>query len=85
MAIEYAVNGPVSPSEMLSLATAVGFGRHRSLARNATAIAGSLFVATARRDGELVGLIRLIGDGAYVLHVADMGPAKARWGPFRCR
>ncbi len=32
----------------------------------------SCFIATARCDGRLVGLLRLIGDGAYILHIADL-------------
>ena len=67
---------------MMALAEAVGFGPHRTLPRNERALDGSLFVGTARVDGQLIGLIRLIGDGAYVLHVADMmvHPAHQRKG-----
>ena len=72
MDIEFKPNDKVTPKEMQSLAESVGFGPHRSLERNRTAIAGSLFIATARHHGELVGLIRLVGDGAYILHMADL-------------
>ncbi len=67
---------------MMALAEVVGFGPSRTLQRNERAIDGSLFVGTARVDGQLIGLIRLIGDGAYVLHIADMmvHPAYQRKG-----
>ena len=72
MEVEYSTNDVISPAEMLSLAEAVGFGPHRSLERNKKAIKGSAFTASARYENQLIGLIRLISDGAYVLHIADM-------------
>lgn len=53
------------------MAECVGFNPHRSLDRDKAALAHSVFVASARRNGELIGLVRLVGDGAYILHVAD--------------
>jgi len=32
----------------------------------------ALFLSPPRADGQLVGLIRLVGDGAYILHVAGL-------------
>lgn len=72
MNIEFIPNDRVAPQEMLSLAESVGFGPHRSLERNQTALVGSIFVASARHNGVLVGLVRLVGDGGYILHVADL-------------
>ena len=72
MQIEYKANDTVTPEEMQSLEKSVGFGPHRSLERNRTAVAGSFFIATARSIGRLVGLIRLVGDGAYILHHAGI-------------
>jgi len=72
MEIEYKTNDTVTPEEMQSLEESVGFGPHRSLERNRIALAGSLFLATARCKGQLVGLLRLVGDGAYILHHAGM-------------
>jgi GNAT superfamily N-acetyltransferase len=72
MNLEFIPNDKVTYQEMLSLAESVGFGPHRSLDRNKTALAGSIFVASACRDGDLIGLIRLVGDGAYILHLADL-------------
>ena len=57
---------------MLSLAEAAGFGSDRTLERNKKAIEGSVFIATVRCKDKLVGLIRLISDGAYILHIADI-------------
>ena len=68
----YRTGDKVTATEMMALAEAVGFGPHRTLERNERAVKGSLFVATARLQGQLIGLIRLVGDGAYVLHIADM-------------
>ena len=72
MDIDYTVNDNVTPEEMQSVEESVGFGPHRSLERNRAALAGSLFIATARCEGQLVGLLRLVGDGAYILHHAGM-------------
>ena len=72
MNIQVKIDDVVTPEEMQSLETSVGFGPHRTLERNQKALAGSLFIATARAEGQLVGLIRLVGDGAYILHVAGL-------------
>jgi GNAT superfamily N-acetyltransferase len=72
MEIDYRTDDAVTPEEMQALEEAVGFGPHRNLDRNRQALAGSLFLATARCGGRLVGLVRLVGDGAYVLHVAGL-------------
>lgn len=66
------MNDIVTPEEMQSLEESVGFGPHRNTGRNKIALSGSFFVATARYDDRLVGMIRLVGDGAYVLHVAGL-------------
>ena len=70
--IHYCSNDILEPEEMLSLAEAVGFGPDRTLERNRKAIEGSVFIATARCENKLVGLVRLISDGAYILHIADI-------------
>ena len=72
MEIEYKADDTVTPEEMQSLEESVGFGPHRSLERNRAALAGSLFIVTARHDGLLVGMVRLVGDGAYILHHAGI-------------
>ena len=70
--IQYTVDGTITPEEMQDLAEAVGFGPYRTIERNRIALAGSLFAATARHNGRLVGLLRIVGDGAYILHMADL-------------
>jgi GNAT superfamily N-acetyltransferase len=72
MEIEYRVNDNITPEEMQSLVESIGFGQLRSLERNKVAIDSSLFIASARYDGKLIGLIRLVGDSAYIVHMADM-------------
>ena len=72
MEIEYKVNDTISPEEMQALEESVGFGPHRSLERNRTALVGSLFIGTARSNGQLIGMVRLVGDGAYILHHAGI-------------
>ena len=80
--VVYKTGDTVGATEMMALAEAVGFGPHRTLDRNERALKGSLFVATGRLHGQLIGLIRLVGDGAYILHIADMmvHPAHGRQG-----
>jgi GNAT superfamily N-acetyltransferase len=72
MAIQFKIDDRVTAGEMQSLEASVGFGPHRTLERNERALAGSIFVATARAGDRLVGMIRLVGDGAYILHVAGL-------------
>ena len=72
MVIEYKANEFITPEEMQALEESVGWGAHRTLERNRMALTGSLFVASARCKGQLVGLVRLVGDGAYILHVAGL-------------
>ena len=54
MEIQYKANDTVTPEEMQSLEESVGFGPHRNLERNRVALAGSLFIATARCNGRRV-------------------------------
>jgi len=70
--IVYKSGDKVTPEEMQLLEESVGFGSHRNIERNRIALDGSLFVATARCDGQLVGMVRLVGDGAYILHHAGI-------------
>jgi GNAT superfamily N-acetyltransferase len=72
MEIDFASNASVTAEEMQMLPESVGHGAYRSVARNRAALRGSIFLAAARSEGKLVGLLRLIGDGGYVLHVADL-------------
>ncbi len=72
MDVEFKKNDKITPEEMQSLAASVGLKHHRCLARNEAALAGSMFVASARCNGKLVGLLRLVGDGGYILHMADL-------------
>lgn len=72
MEIDYKANDTVTPEEMQSIEESVGFGLHRNLERNRVALGGSLFIATARFNGRLVGMVRLVGDGAYILHHAGI-------------
>ena len=71
MQINYFKNGPISPQEMHDLAARVGEDHHRPAERNKKAIDGSLFIATARVGETLIGMVRLIGDGAYYIHLTD--------------
>ena len=82
MTIEYSTADKVTPEELEDLANSFDGEHPRPAERNRKALSGSIFVATARDAGRLIGIIRLVGDGAYVLHVADMlvSPAYQRKG-----
>ncbi len=82
MTIEYSAADEVTPDELEELGSAFGGEHPRPAERNTEALSGSIFVATARDAGRLIGVLRLVGDGAYVLHVADMlvSPAYQRQG-----
>jgi GNAT superfamily N-acetyltransferase len=72
MEIKYSSRDKLNPQELFELSASVGFAEHRSISANKKAIAGSSFIATARHDNKLIGIIRLITDGGYIIHVADM-------------
>ncbi|MBN1874655.1 MAG: GNAT family N-acetyltransferase [Anaerolineae bacterium] len=74
MEISYHTDDNLTPEEYLELQTSLGLGweKHRSVQRNLEAIRRSAFVGTARHEGLLVGVVRLITDGAYIVHVADI-------------
>ena len=71
MKIDYRTDRDIRPEELFALAETQGWGYDRPIDRNNQAIKGSIFVASARYEGRLVGLLRLVGDGAYCLHIAD--------------
>ena len=62
--VVYKTGDQVTAAEMMALPEEVGSGPHRTLGRNERVLNGSLFVATARLNGQLIGLIRLVGDRA---------------------
>jgi GNAT superfamily N-acetyltransferase len=72
MDIDFTPNASVTAEEMQTLLESVSQGACRSVHRNGAALRGSSFVAAARSKGNLVGLLRLVGDGGYILHVADL-------------
>lgn len=71
MKIDYSIDKNITPEELFNLAEIQGWGNDRPVNRNARAIEGSIFIASARHEGRLVGLLRLVGDGAYCLYIAD--------------
>jgi|GEM_PF-1317273 GNAT superfamily N-acetyltransferase len=75
MRIRYSFQDAITPQELFRLSASVGFAEHRSIEANRKAIAGSSFIATARHGKKLIGIIRLITDGGYVIHVADTAVA----------
>lgn len=70
--VEVAVETP-SVEEALGLYGAVGWSAYtRDPATLGRALAGSAVVVTARRQGELVGLARVVGDGASIAYLQDV-------------
>lgn len=57
MEVKFTANDKVTAEEMQSLAESVGSGPHRSIEANRAAVAGSVFIATARCEGKPVGLL----------------------------
>jgi ribosomal protein S18 acetylase RimI-like enzyme len=69
--------------ELVSLYDAVGWATYaRDSATLHRAMQGSSRVATARRDGQLLGLARVISDGATIAYLQDVvvRPAEQRRG-----
>ena len=60
-----------TPTEYRSLRSAVGFGSVDPLAARA-ALEGSVWAATVRDEAGVVGLARIVGDGALCFALADV-------------
>ncbi|MFF1632344.1 GNAT family N-acetyltransferase [Leifsonia sp. NPDC058248] len=76
----------VGREEALALYGTVGWSAYtKDGERLSRAIAGSSLVATARADGRLVGLARVVSDGASILYLQDVlvDPALQRTGVGR--
>lgn len=63
--------GDLDPAEVLALYRAVGWTAYDPAALLA-GIAGSSRVVAARRDGALVGLARVVSDGATICYLQDV-------------
>ena len=71
MKIDYSTDKNITPEELFALAEIQGWGNDRPIERNDKAIKGSIFIASARHKDQLIGVLRLVGDNAYCLHIAD--------------
>lgn len=72
-AIAYQTADMPSTDELVMLYDAVGWSAYtRDPARLTAAIRASLAVVTARDDGELVGLARVVGDGQTIVYLQDI-------------
>lgn len=59
--------------ELVDLYDSVGWSAYTNdPARLAAAVDASLTVVTARRDGRLIGLARLVGDGLTIVYLQDI-------------
>ncbi len=72
MNTKYTINEETpSPEEFIALRTAVGWGGP-SPETAAGGLSGSLICVCVRKDGELVGFGRVIGDGCFAFYIQDM-------------
>lgn len=81
--IDYESAAVPTQTELADLYDAVGWSAYtRDPARLAAAVSASLSVVTAREDGELIGLARLVGDGLTIVYLQDIliRPAHQRRG-----
>lgn len=73
MTIDYRVDGPVDRDALTALYTAVGWSVYtKNPAKLEAVVAASLHVVTARNDGALVGLARVVGDGLTIAYLQDI-------------
>ena len=73
----------LDPAEVLALYRAVGWTAYtENAAMLGAALDGSSRVVVARRDGRLVGLARVVSDGASIAYLQDVlvEPAQQRTG-----
>lgn len=62
-----------SPAQLLALYESVGWTAYTDdPARLVRAVSASLRVYSAWEDGELIGLVRAVGDGETILYVQDL-------------
>lgn len=62
-----------SQEELVNLYKGVGWSAYtKDPERLARAVTASLSVVTARQDGELIGLARLVGDGLTIVYLQDI-------------
>lgn len=74
--IEYKVNEPVDPADVVELYRDAGLPRPiENVDRIARMLAGSNLIITAWEDGKLVGISRSITDGAWSTYLADLAVA----------
>lgn len=73
VAVTYQSTDVPSQEEALTLYDAVGWSAYtKDPARLASAISASFAVTTAREDGQLIGLARLVGDGLTIVYLQDI-------------
>ncbi len=73
MTIDYSHDDSPSTSELVTLYDSVEWSVYtKDPKRLAGAVATSLRVVTARRDGHLVGLARAVGDGLTIVYIQDV-------------
>lgn len=72
-AFTYEENGPATAHELTDLYRSVGWSAYyENPAIMQRLLAGSLYYLTVRYDGQLIGLIRTVGDGCYILYIQDI-------------
>ena len=73
MEITYQDGAPVDRDTLTALYNAVGWSVYtKDPAKLAAAVAASLHVVTAWKDGALVGLARVVGDGLTIAYLQDI-------------
>ncbi|MCO1338773.1 GNAT family N-acetyltransferase [Kocuria polaris] len=73
MTLNYQSGDVLDRDELTRLYASVGWSAYtKDPARLEAAVAASLAVVTARDDGRLVGLARLVGDGLTIVYLQDI-------------
>lgn len=71
--IEYRKNEPVDPQTLAALYRSVGWECYANRPDALAAAARrSVFSAAAWENGDLVGFIRVVGDGAFIAYIQDI-------------
>ncbi|BDR60807.1 GNAT family N-acetyltransferase [Lactobacillus xylocopicola] len=71
--MEYNTSKNIDLDQLIKLYTSVGWTAYTQSPENlSAAVANSLTVITAIDAGQLVGLIRLVGDGLSIIYVQDL-------------
>ena len=69
--MDYEITNTITPEEYLDMRTSVGWGGF-PLEQAKAGLEHTTHICTFRKDGKVIGLVRLLWDHGYVVYIADV-------------